>query len=64
MADVGAINHSDLATVEKRGRNRPRGSKNKPKSSLDVAASSSTPVKHCHGHPLGSKNKKSAVVLM
>jgi hypothetical protein len=64
MADVGAINHSDLATVEKHGRSRPRGSKNKPKSSLDLAASSSTPAKHHPGHPLGSKNKKSAVVLM
>jgi hypothetical protein len=49
--------------MKKRGRGRPRGSKNKPKSSFVVAAaSSSTPAKHHPGRPLGSKDKKSAVV--
>jgi hypothetical protein len=64
MDDVGATNHDDAAAVEKRGRGRPRGSKNKPKSSVAMATtSSSTPVKHRPGRPLGSKNKKSAVVI-
>jgi hypothetical protein len=63
MADFGATNHGDAVVSEKHGRGRPRGSKNKSKSSLDVAtSSSSTPVKCRPGRPLGSKNKKSDVV--
>jgi hypothetical protein len=62
VADVGATNHGDAAIVEKRGRGRPRGSKNKPKSSFAMAASSSTPAKRHPGRPLGSKNRKSIVV--
>jgi hypothetical protein len=62
MADVNPTNQGDFAAAEKRDRGRPRGSKNKPKSSLDVVASSSTLAKHRPGRPLGSKNKKSAIV--
>jgi hypothetical protein len=43
--------------VEKRGRGRPRGSKNKPKDISMVASSSTAPMKRCPGRPLGSKNK-------
>jgi hypothetical protein len=63
MADVDATNHGDVASVEKRGCGRPHGSNNKPKSSLAVAASSSTPAKHRPGRPLGSKNKKSSLTI-
>jgi hypothetical protein len=41
MADVDAANYGDIATVEKCGRGRPRGSKNKTQSSLTTAALSS-----------------------
>jgi hypothetical protein len=54
-------NHGDFAIVEKRDHGRPRGSKNKTKSSLATAASSSTLAKRRPGHQLGSKNKKSYV---
>jgi hypothetical protein len=57
MADVDANKYGDVATVEKRGRGCQRGSKNKPKSSLATAASSSTLAKHRPSRPLGSKNK-------
>jgi hypothetical protein len=62
MANVNATNQGDVATVEKLGRGLPRGSKNNPKSSLVVVASSSTLAKRRPGRPLGSKNKKSAIV--
>jgi hypothetical protein len=62
MADVDAINHGDVATVEKRCCGFPCGSKNKTKSYLVVVVSSSTPAKRCPRCTLGSKNKKSAVV--
>jgi hypothetical protein len=61
MFDIDATNYSDVATIEKRGRGRPCGSKNKPKSSLAAAASSSTTAKRHPGRPLGSKNKKLSV---
>jgi hypothetical protein len=65
VADIGATNHGDAADVEKSGRGHPRGSKNKTKLSLAVATtSSSTPAKCRPGRPLGSKNKKSAVVTV
>jgi hypothetical protein len=64
MADVDASNYGDIVTVEKRRRGHPRGSKNKPKSTLVVAALSSTPAKHRPVRPLGSKNKKSSAVMM
>jgi hypothetical protein len=57
MADVDATNHGDVATVEKHGRGRPRGSKNNPKSSLVAATSSLTPAKRHPGRPLGSKTR-------
>jgi hypothetical protein len=56
MADAGVLILEDATAVEKRGRGRPRGSKNKPKAST-VDASSSTPAKHRRGCPLGNKNK-------
>jgi hypothetical protein len=64
MADVDATNHGDVAKVEKHGRDRSCGSKNKPKSSIAAAASSLTPTKCCPGRPLGSKNKKSSLTTM
>jgi hypothetical protein len=63
MADADTTNHGDVAIVEKRGRGRPRGSKNKPKSSLAATTSSSTPAKRRPDRPLGSKNKKSSVAM-
>jgi hypothetical protein len=42
--------------MEKRGRGRPRGSKNKPKDASLVALSSAS-TKRCPGRPVGSKNK-------
>jgi hypothetical protein len=63
MADGDAINQGDVATVKKRGCGRPCGSKNNPKSSLAVVASSSTPAKRRPSHLLGSKNKKYAIVI-
>jgi hypothetical protein len=62
MADVSATNQGDFAIAEKCDRGRPCGSKNKPKSSLVVVASSSTPAKHRPSRPLGSKDKKSAIM--
>jgi hypothetical protein len=56
MADAGVIILEDATVMEKRGRGRPRGSKNKPKASV-VDDSSSTPAKHRRSCPLGSKNK-------
>jgi hypothetical protein len=58
MADAGVIDLDVGAMMEKRGRGRPRGSKNKPKDVSMVASSSSMPMKRRRpGHPLGSKNK-------
>jgi hypothetical protein len=56
MADAGESCLNIGAPVEKRGRGRPRGSKNKP-TIPDVAASSSAPTKRHPGRPVGSKNK-------
>jgi hypothetical protein len=56
MADASGSRLNLGAPVEKRGRGRPRGSKNK--ASIDaLAASSSALVKRRPGHPAGSKNK-------
>jgi hypothetical protein len=57
MADAGVIDLDTGAMVEKRGRDRPRGSKNKPKDVSMVASSSSAPIKRRLDRPLGSKNK-------
>jgi hypothetical protein len=57
MADTGVIDLDTGAVVEKRGRGRPPGSKNKPKDASLVVSSSSALVKRCPGRPLGSKNK-------
>jgi hypothetical protein len=56
MADAGGSRLNIGAPVEKRGRGRPRGSKNKPTIPA-VAASSSAPMKRRLGRPVGSKNK-------
>jgi hypothetical protein len=50
------INLEDATMVEKHGRGRPRGSKNKSRAST-IDASSSNPVKRRHGCPVGNKNK-------
>jgi hypothetical protein len=57
MADAGVIDLDTGAVVEKRGRGRPRGNKNKPTDVSMVASSSSTPMKRRTSHLLGSKNK-------
>jgi hypothetical protein len=56
MADAGGSHLNIGAQVEKRGRGRPRGSKNKSKDPV-VVASSSVPAKRRPGRPVGSKNK-------
>jgi hypothetical protein len=56
MADAGGSRLNISAPVEKRGRGRPRGSKNKAAIEA-VVALSSAPVKWRPGHPAGSKNK-------
>jgi hypothetical protein len=56
MADAGDVNLGTGALMEKRGRGRPRGSKNKPKDA-SLVPSSSASVKRRPGHPVGSKNK-------
>jgi hypothetical protein len=56
MADASGSRLNLGALVEKRGRGRPRGSKNK--ASIDaLVASSSAQVKRRPGRPAGSKNK-------
>jgi hypothetical protein len=57
MADTGIIDLDTGVVVEKHGRRRPRGSKNKPKETSMVVSSSFGPVKRRPGRPLGSKNK-------
>jgi hypothetical protein len=59
MADAGGSRLNIGTPVEKRGRGRPYGSKNKP-AILAVAASSSAPTKRRLVHPVGSKNKPKA----
>jgi hypothetical protein len=56
MADVGGANLDAGVLIEKRGRGRPRGSKNKPKDASMVASSPAS-VKRRPGRPVGSKNK-------
>jgi hypothetical protein len=56
MADASGSCLDIGALVEKRGRDRPHGSKNKAAATTPVA-SSSAPVKRCPGRPVGSKNK-------
>jgi hypothetical protein len=56
MADAGDFNLGTSVLMEKRGRGRPRGSKNRPKDASLVALSSAS-VKRRPGRPLGSKNK-------
>jgi hypothetical protein len=56
MADTGVVNLEDGVVVDKCGRGRPRGSKNKPKASVTEIYSSTLAKRLC-GCPLGSKNK-------
>lgn len=49
----------DKAAVVKRGRGRPKGSKNKPKTDTD-SATTDAPVKRGRGRPKGSTNKPKA----
>jgi hypothetical protein len=56
MADASESRLNIGAPVEKRGRGRPRSSKNKT-TATTVIASSSALVKQRPGHPAGSKNK-------
>jgi hypothetical protein len=56
MADAGGANLDAGVLMEKRGRSRPRGSKNKPKDASMVALSSAS-VKRRPGRSVGSKNK-------
>jgi hypothetical protein len=63
MADAGGSHLSIGAQVEKRGRGRPRGSKNKSKDPAAVA-SSSMPMKQRPGRPVGSKNKPKVSAAM
>jgi hypothetical protein len=56
MADASGSCLNIGALVEKWGRSRPRGSKNKT-TAATVVASSSAPVKQRPGRPAGSKNK-------
>jgi hypothetical protein len=56
MVDAGGSRLNIGALVEKRGRGRPRGSKNKATIKA-VVASLSVPVKRCPGRPARSKNK-------
>jgi hypothetical protein len=55
MADAGGSRLNIGASVEKRGRGCPRGSKNKPTIPV-VAASSSALMKRRPSRPVGSKN--------
>jgi hypothetical protein len=57
MADAGVVDLDTGAVIEKRGRGRPRGSKNKPKVVSLMASSSFASMKWRPGRPLGSKNK-------
>jgi hypothetical protein len=56
MADAGGANLDASVQMQKWGRGRPRGSKNKPKDAA-IVASPFTSVKRRLGHPMGSKNK-------
>jgi hypothetical protein len=56
MADAGGAHLNTGAQIEKQGRDRPRGSKNKSKDPSTVA-SSSVSMKRRPGRPVGSKNK-------
>jgi hypothetical protein len=57
MAGSGFVDLDTYVMLEKHGRGRPRGSKNKPKGLSKAASSSAMPMKRRPGHPLGSKNK-------
>jgi hypothetical protein len=56
MADAGGANLDAVVQMEKQGRGRPRGSKNKPKDPSTVASLSAS-MKRRPGRPVGSKNK-------
>jgi hypothetical protein len=64
MASVVATSSGNVAIVEKHGHRCPRGSKNKPKSTLAVVAPSSTLAKRHSSRLLGRKNKKPFVLTI
>jgi hypothetical protein len=55
MADAGVVDLDTGALMEKRGRGRPHGSKNKPKDA-SLVGSSSASMKRRPGRPLGSRH--------
>jgi hypothetical protein len=57
MADTRVVDLDAGIVVEKHGRGRPCGSKNKSKAASMPISSSSALVKRRPGRPLGSKNK-------
>jgi hypothetical protein len=59
MADTRVVDLDASVMVEKRGRGRPRGTKNKPKV-VSMVASSLVPAKRRPGRPLGSKKKSNS----
>jgi hypothetical protein len=64
MSSVATINLDDApVVVEKRGCGRPRGSKNKVKTTT-AASLSTAPGKRHRGCPLGSKNKKPSAMVV
>jgi hypothetical protein len=64
MADTVVVNLDDAPVIiEKCGRGRPRGSKNKSKT-VAAASTLTTPVKRRRGFPLESKNKKLSIVIV
>jgi hypothetical protein len=64
MADTGVINLDTGVVVEKRGRGRPRDSKNKPKEASMAISSSSAPVKRRLGRPLGIITSPKPLLLL
>jgi hypothetical protein len=59
MADTSVIDLDTGVVVEKRGRGRPRGSKNKPKDASMVVSSSFAPVKwRVVDRPVGNPKTK------
>jgi hypothetical protein len=56
MADASESRLNIDAPVDKQGRGRPRGSKNKTTAAATIASSSAL-VKRCPSRPIGSKNK-------
>jgi hypothetical protein len=63
MADAGVVDLDTGALMEKQGRGRPRGSKNKQKDASLVASSFASMKRH-PSHPLVSRNKPKASIAI